>query len=251
MKGIDGKAAIVSGSSQGIGKACARRLADLGAAVVLNGRKPEPLEATADELRARGGRVTTVAGSIGEADMPARLVAAAVETFGRIDFLVSNAAMVPYAGPMMGASGERFGRAIGINAWASVALAQHAMPAGLADGGGAIVNVSAGGARLAVPDIAEYNASKAALESLTRSLAVELGPLGVRVNAVAPGLVRTAFAEPLLAGGREQQSASNLPLRRIGEPDDVAGAVVFLLSDEASWITGVVLDVDGGNMLTR
>jgi NAD(P)-dependent dehydrogenase (short-subunit alcohol dehydrogenase family) len=172
-----------------------------------------------------------------------------VAEFGGIDFVVSNVGISPYYGPLLGADQSRFAKTMVTNTWPSVALIQHAMRAGLSRRPGSVVTMSTIGARMVHPHVAPYTASKAALESVTRTLARELGPRGVRVNAVAPGLVRTDISRVLWERDGGVAEAGLVPLQRLGEPEDIAAAVAFLLSADASWITGITLDVDGGRLL--
>jgi NAD(P)-dependent dehydrogenase (short-subunit alcohol dehydrogenase family) len=187
---FEGKVAIVAGSSRGIGLATGRRLATEGARVVLNARHEEELATSVDKLRADGLDVTGVAANLSAVDTPTRLVDAALDSYGRIDLLVNNVGISPYIGPLHEVDRDRFVHTMVVNTWAGVGLVGEAMRRGLADGGGAVVSISAIGSRVSSQS-APYTASKAALEALTRSFAQELGPLGVRVNAVAPGLVKT------------------------------------------------------------
>jgi NAD(P)-dependent dehydrogenase (short-subunit alcohol dehydrogenase family) len=243
---FEGKVAIVTGSSKGIGNAVATRLAADGASVVLNGRAVDDLDQATAELSARGACVRSVVADLTDDDAGERLVDAAVESFGRIDLIVSSIGLAPYIGPVAGADRESFARTMVGNTWLCMSLVQAALKAGLG-AGGSIVNISAIGTRKHFAPAAIYSASKAALDGLTESLALELGPLGIRVNAVAPGLTLTPTTQFMLADDemRARQAAA-VPLGRIGQPEDIANAVAFLLSDEASYITGVVLDVDGG-----
>lgn len=247
---FDGKVAIVAGSSRGIGLATARRLAEGGAQVVLNARHDDELATAVDALRAEGLAATGVAANLSAPETPDRLVDAAISTFGRVDLLVNNVGISPYIGPLHQVERDPFVHTMVVNTWAAVGLVKTAMAAGLADGGGSVVSISAIGSRRVSSVSAPYTASKAALEALTRSLAQELGPLGVRVNAVAPGLVMTRISRLLWEDGRGEIVARRVPLRRLGRPEDIAAAISFLLSDDASWITGVVLDVDGGSLVS-
>jgi NAD(P)-dependent dehydrogenase (short-subunit alcohol dehydrogenase family) len=249
MLRFEGRVAIVTGSSRGIGRATAERLVAEGGRVVLNSRNADDLEATATELRAGGAEVAAVAGNVSNEETVSRLVDTAVEQFGGIDLLVNNVAVSPYYGPLLGADPDRFAKTMVTNTWPTVALVQTAVAAGLGRAGGAVVNVSTIGANQVHPLVAPYTSSKAALDALTRALARELGVRGVRVNAVAPGLVRTEISRVLWDEGRGTHEAEILPLQRLGEPGDIAAAIAFLLSDDASWITGVTLAVDGGRLL--
>jgi 3-oxoacyl-[acyl-carrier protein] reductase len=162
--------------------------------------------------------------------------------------IVSNVGINTWYGSMLGAGRSKFSRAAADNAWPLIALVQAGLDHGLRDGG-AVVAVSSIGARQVQPWLGAYAAGKAALESVVRNLARELGPRGVRLNAVAPGLVMTEMSRVLWDGGQIDEEASLLPLQRLGTPEDIAGPIVFLLSDEAAWITGATIDVDGGRLL--
>ena len=241
--------AIVTGSSRGIGRAIAVRLAAEGAAIVLNGRNADPLAEVAAEVAARGGRAVAVAAGISGPDTAAALVEAAVRSFGRVDMLVNNVALSPYYGPLLGTTEAAVAKTMTGNTWPAIQLVQTAMAAGLASDAGAVLNVSTIGAQQTQPLAGLYAAAKAALESLTRALAHELAPHGVRVNAIAPGLVRTQTSTVLWQGQKSAAESRLIPLGRLGEPEDIAPAAAFLLSNEASWITGATLVVDGGRML--
>jgi 3-oxoacyl-[acyl-carrier protein] reductase len=239
-----GKAAVVTGASRGIGRAIADRLAARGVAVVLNGRDKDTLQAAVDEIVAGGGRAIGVRGSINDPELPDRLADAATTEFGRIDLVVNNAATTAWYGPLLDVDREAFVKTLVANTWPALALVQRAVSAGMRDG--AIVNISTTGAQRVHPPTGPYTASKAALENLTATLARELGPLGITVNAVAPGLVRTELARALWEGEREQQEIALVPMQRLGDPGDIAGAVTFLLGPDARWLTGSVVRVDGG-----
>jgi 3-oxoacyl-[acyl-carrier protein] reductase len=236
--------AVITGATRGIGRAVAHRLAAGGSAVVLNGRDPDVLAAAVDEVRAASGRAIGVRGSVNDPELPARLVDAAVTEFGTPDILVNNAAVSASYGPLLEVDREAFEKTMLGNTWPALALVQAAVAAGM--GPGAVVNVSTTGAQRVHPVTGPYCASKAALETLTATLARELGPRGIRVNAVAPGLVRTDLARVLWDGERGPAEERLVPLQRLGEPDDIASAVCFLLGPQATWITGAVLRVDGG-----
>ncbi|TMF92011.1 MAG: glucose 1-dehydrogenase [Chloroflexi bacterium] len=245
---FEGQTAILTGSSRGIGFATAARLAREGAAVVVNARDAAEAEAAAAAIRAQGGRAIAVAGSVGDEGVATRLAEAAVREFGRLDLVYNGVGVNRHYGPVLAATEADFLRTYKLNAFAPVAVVQAAVAAGLGRGG-AVVNLSATGARRVHPMLPAYTASKAALDMITATLARELGAAGIRVNGVAPGLVRTRMAAVLWEGERGEAEASLVPLQRLGEPEDIAAAVCFLLSDDAAWITGVVLPVDGGRLL--
>lgn len=238
-----GRTAIVTGASRGIGLAIAERLVADGARVVITARKPEAL----DEAVARLGGPAVAVGVAGKADDPAHqaeAVGRAIETFGSLDLLVNNAGINPAYGPLMELDLGVARKVVEVNCVAAVAWTQQAWRSWMQEHGGAIVNVSSFSAIRPAPGIGFYGASKAMLASLTELMAVELAPQ-VRVNAVAPAVVKTRFAEALY-DGREEQVAAGYPLRRLGEPEDIGSLVAFLLSDEASWLTGEMVVADGG-----
>ncbi len=239
---VDGKVALVTGASRGIGEAIAGQLLASGAAgVVVTGRRPETLEEVADRL---GPGAVGVAGNAADPEHVDAAVDAAVTRFGRLDLLVANAGTNPGAGPMMDVDLGALDRTWEVNLRAPLLWVRGAWHRWMAEHGGAVVTIGSVGGIVTSPVLGAYNVSKAGLHHLTRQLALELAP-GVRVNAVAASVVRTRLSEALWASD-EQAAAAMHPLRRLGEPADVARAVSFLLSDAASWITGVVLPVDGG-----
>jgi NAD(P)-dependent dehydrogenase (short-subunit alcohol dehydrogenase family) len=246
---LDGKTALVTGASRGIGRAIAASFLDAGATVMISARHADDLAAVAGELEdALGeqgtGRVAWLAANAGDPDQAAATVAATVERFGSIDILVNNAATNPYFGPIVELDRARADKTVRVNQSAVLEWVQAAWRGGMSTGGGAVLNIASVGGLSVESGIGWYNVTKAAVIHLTAQLAGELGP-AVRVNALAPGLVRTQFARALWERSEEALSR-RLPLRRIGEPEDIAGAATFLCSDAASWITGATLVVDGG-----
>ncbi len=248
---FSGLVAIVTGSSAdpSIGRACAVRLGREGASVVINGRDEAALARAAADLEAHGVAVAAVAGSLEDEATAGRLAAAAAERFGRIDALVNTIGGARYQGSFQTMDRAALLDTVSLNTWPAVALVQAALGHGLADGGGSVVNISSGSPRKATPSMVAYAAAKAALNALTRTMAADLGPRGVRVNAVSPGLTRTTATRPMWEHDGGRSAGAHLVLGRLTEAEDVAAAAAFLLSPDARQITGVVLDVDGGNHL--
>ena len=242
----DGKVALITGSSRGIGLAIAAELAASGARVMLSSRKAEALEAAAATI---DGEVDWFAANAGEPEQAEACVAATVERFGSVDILVNNAATNPYMGPTIDIDLPRLDKTVAVNWRAPLYWSQLAWRASMKERGGAILNIASVGGLTVESSIGAYNATKAALLHLTRTLAAELAP-GVRVNAIAPGLVKTDMARALWEQ-HEEAIAKLMPMRRLGEPEDIGRAAVFLCSDAASWITGTTTIVDGGAMLGR
>ncbi len=247
MRGLAGKAAIVTGASRGIGLGIAQRLVEEGARVCLTARKPEALE---EAVAALGGpdHAIAVAGKADDPEHREDAVRRTIEAFGSLDLLVNNAGINPVYGPLVDLDLAAARKVVEVNALGALAWVQAAHRAWMGEHGGAVVNVSSVSGVRPAPMIAMYGASKAMMISLTEALAVELGP-GVRLNAVAPAVVKTAFATPLYEG-REAEVAAAYPLERLGEPEDIGSAVAFLLSDDASWVTGQTVVLDGGVTLT-
>lgn len=246
---LSGKAAIVTGSSRGIGRAIAEQLVEHGARVVISSRKAAACQAVADAINDRHGeeRAIVIPASIGSKEELQRLADGALQAFGRVDVLVCNAASNPYFGPMAGITDEQFGKILQNNVVANHWLIGMVAPGMLERREGSIIIVSSIGGMRGSPVIGAYNVSKAADFQLARNLAVEFGPSGVRVNCIAPGLIQTDFARALWENPEIlKQAVAPTPLRRIGQPDEIAGAAVFLASQAGSYVTGQALVVDGG-----
>lgn len=247
---LEGRAVIVTGASRGIGKAVAAELLARGADVLITARKPEPLEAAASELSAlgHGGKVVAFAGNAADAEARSGAVDRAVSEFGSLDILVNNTGINPVFGSLMEADLDAVRKIFDVNVVAALGYVQQAHRAWMGEHGGAVVNLASVAGIRSTGVIAAYGASKAALIRLTEELAWQLGPK-IRVNAVAPGIVKTQFAAALVAAGKDKASAG-YPMKRLGTPEDVAGLVGFLVSDAAAWITGETVRVDGGLLAT-
>ena len=240
------KVAIVTGGSRGIGLAIAHAYRARGAHVVIAARKADGLAAARAELLAveADGDVHTVVANAGEPDQARRCVDETMARFGRLDVLVNNAATNPYHGELIELDLPRAEKTVRVNQYGMLAWIRCAWKAAMAEHGGVVVNIASVGGMIVDPHIGYYNATKAAMLHLTRQLAYELGPK-VRVNAIAPGLIKTELARAVWEA-REPILTAKLPLRRLGTPEDVANAAVFLATDASSWMTGQTIVLDGG-----
>jgi NAD(P)-dependent dehydrogenase (short-subunit alcohol dehydrogenase family) len=241
---LDGRVALVTGASRGIGLAIANGLAGAGAKVMLSSRKQEALDQAAAGI---DGETATFAANAGDPEQAEACVAATVERFGRVDVLVNNAATNPYMGPAIAIDLPRYDKTFEVNLRGPLVWTQLAHRAWMAEHGGSVINIASVGGLSVEPSIGVYNTTKAGIIYLTKTLAAELGP-AVRVNAIAPGLVKTDFARALWEQ-HEEALARRLPTKRLGEPDDIAGAALFLASDLSAWVTGHTLVVDGGALV--
>jgi NAD(P)-dependent dehydrogenase (short-subunit alcohol dehydrogenase family) len=237
---LDGKVALVTGASKGIGRAIAASMAASGAKVMLSSRKQDQLEAAASEM---DGETAVFAANAGDVEAASACVAATIERFGRLDILVNNAATNPYFGETLGVDPARYDKTFQVNLRGPLFWSQAAHQQAFAASPGVIINIASVGGLRAEAGLGVYNLTKAALIHLTRQLAGEIGP--TRVVGIAPGLVQTDFAAFLVENFGDRLAA-RLPLKRLGEPDDIANLATFLASDLASWITGETYVIDGG-----
>ncbi len=244
MNRFERRTALVTGASRGIGLAIAQRLVDEGARVLITARREEALREAAAQL---GPSALWVAGRADDADHRAEVFEVIGREFGVLDHFVSNAGVNPSFGPTLATEHSAMAKIFEINVMAAVDWSRDAVAAGLGTNGGSIVNIASIAGLTASPGIGFYGVSKAALISLTTQLAIELAP-AIRVNAVAPAVIKTRFAQALYEG-REAEVSATYPLRRLGTPEDVSGVVAFLLSADAAWITGQTIVIDGGGSI--
>jgi NAD(P)-dependent dehydrogenase (short-subunit alcohol dehydrogenase family) len=250
---LTGKVAVVTGSSRGIGRAIVERMAEQGAQVVVSSRNIEPCREVAATINAKfgAGRAIAIAANISAKEQLKTLVDETMRAFGRIDVLICNAASSPHYGPMHTVTDEQFRKTLDNNIISNHWLITLVAPQMIARKDGAIIIVSSVGGFKGSPVIGTYCISKAADFQLARNLAIELGPHNVRINCIAPGLVRTDFARALWENpDMLKNSTARTPLGRIGEPDEIAGAAILLASPAGSFVTGQTIVVDGGATIT-
>jgi NAD(P)-dependent dehydrogenase (short-subunit alcohol dehydrogenase family) len=248
---LDGKVAIVTGSSRGIGRAIAETMAEQGAAVVISSRKLEPCEAVRDGILAKGGRAIATTCNTGAKEQLAALLRLTLETYGRLDAVVANVAVNPYYGKLSGISDEAWDKIMAVNVRSTLWLANMAMPELAKQGGGSFTLISSIGALRGSVAIPAYNVSKLAEIGLMQALAVEWGKQNIRVNAILPGLVKTDFAKALWDNPEIRNKVeTGTPLGRIGDVADLGGVGAFLASPAAAYITGQTIVVDGGSLIT-
>jgi dehydrogenase/reductase SDR family member 4 len=244
---LKGKVAVVTGASKGIGEAIAHIYAQYGAKVVVNSRKQESVDDVALAIKNAGGEATGIAGQVGNPEELQSLFDKAIEKYGRLDILVNNAATNPMFGPVETTDEKAFDKIMNVNVKAPFQLSKMALPIMQKNGGGSIINISSIGGISPEPFLGIYSVSKAALVMLTKVMAKEWGPRGVRVNVICPGLIKTKFSEALWQNEKmTKRFIENLPLRRIGEPEDLVGLALFLASNASSYCTGTVFAADGG-----
>ena len=247
MNDLTGKVAIITGASRGIGEAIAVAFAQAGAAVVLTSRKPENVEPAAQRIRDAGGRALAIAAHAGQEADASRVVEHALAEFGRLDILVNNAGVNPHFGPILSAEGSHWDKIFEVNVKGYFFMAKAAVPAMQRAGGGKIINMASIAGLNPGPMMGVYSTSKAAVIMLTKALAAELASDNIQVNAIAPGFIRTKFSAALWTNPALNQAIERAtPQGRVAEPDEVAGAALYLASGASSFTTGSVLVVDGG-----
>ncbi len=248
MFSLEGKVALVTGGSRGIGRASALALADAGAAVVVSSRKTEGLEKVAEELRARGAKGTAIAAHVAKTEDSKALIEKVLKEFGRLDILMNNAGTNPYYGPLMDQDEKTWDITMNVNLRGLFFLSQLAARVMKAQGGGSIISTSSI-AGLRAGELGVYGVTKAAVIMLTQVMAKEWGQYNIRVNAIAPGIIKTRLSEALWKDpAANAKAVSQIPLMRLGEPEEIAGAVVYLASDAGSYITGETIVIDGGRI---
>ena len=249
---LKGKVAVITGSSRGIGRAIAERMAEHGAKVVVTSRKLDACEEVVAAIKAQGGEAFAHACNIGRKEDLQGLVDAAVRTWGGIDVLVCNAAVNPYFGPSINMPDDAYDKVMNSNVRSNFWLCNMVLPQMEKRGGGSVIIVSSVAGLLGSPTLGVYGISKAADMALARNICAEWGPKNIRANCIAPGLVRTDFAKALWENPEiYAKTVSVYPLRRIGEPDEIAGAAVFLAGPSGSFMTGQTLVIDGGGTVGR
>jgi len=244
---LAGKVAVVTGSSRGIGRAIAEGMAGAGAAVTVNGRNPETTQAVAGAIAAAGGKSLAVPADVGKVADIDRLIKSTVATFGRLDILVNSAGISPHYKPAETMTEAEWDEVIAVNLKGVFLCCQAAGRVMIPEKSGRIINISSIGGQVALPRLVAYCAAKGGIDQLTRVLAVEWAPHHILVNAISPGYIDTDLTKGLRQNpARRDALLRQVPLGRLGKPDEIAGAAIYLASDAASYVTGQTLDVDGG-----
>ena len=247
---LEGKVALITGASKGIGESIARYYAAYGAKVVVNSRKQDAVDEVAQAIRDGGGEAIGVAGQVGSSEDCKKMFDATVAAYRRIDILVNNAATNPVFGPVENTEERAFNKIMDVNVKAPFELAKMCLPIMQAHGGGSIINISSIGGVSPEQMLGIYSVSKAALISLTKVMAAEWGKYNIRANAICPGLIQTKFSEALWSNDHiMKHMLSQLPLNRVGQPEEIAGLALFLASDAAGYCTGSVFMADGGYLI--
>jgi dehydrogenase/reductase SDR family member 4 len=247
---LEGKVALITGASKGIGEAIARFYAACGATVVINSRKQEELDKVAADINVQGGKCVGIAANAGDIDGCKSLIEQTVELYGGIDILVNNAATNPVYGPVLNAEEWAFDKIMNINVKAPFELSKMVHPIMKQRGGGSVINISSIAGITPDPGLGLYSVSKAALNMLTKVTAKEWGVDGIRVNSICPGLIKTKFSEALWQNEQIlNRFVKNLPVARMGTVEEIAGLALFLASDASGYCTGGVYTADGGTTI--
>lgn len=250
MFDLTGRVAIITGGSRGIGESIALALSEFGARVALCSRKIEGLDSVREKIESRGGEAICIPAHMGKVDTLQAVVDKTLEAFGTIDILVNNAATNPILGPLLEAELPAWEKIMDVNLKGIFFLTKAAGEVMLAKGKGSIINLSTEAAIRPAPGLGVYSISKAGVDMVTKSFALELGGKGIRVNGIAPGLVQTRFSQALWANDDIRQAVeTKIPLGRMAQPDEIACLAVYLASDASSFLTGQTILVDGGSML--
>jgi NAD(P)-dependent dehydrogenase (short-subunit alcohol dehydrogenase family) len=248
---LDGKVAIITGASKGIGEAIAHGIAQAGAKVTVSSRKQEAIDQVAQEIRDAGGEAIAIQAHMGYFDQVEALVSQTVEEWGHLDIVVNNAGTNPHFGPLLTADEGQLEKILDVNLKGYFRLCKAAVPYMEEQGTGKIINIASVVGIRPGPGMGAYSISKAGIIMLTKVLASELGPSNIQVNAIAPGLIKTKFSQVLWQNEDLLRNQENVtPLGRIGMPEDVVGAALFFASSASDWVTGTVLLVDGGSMVS-
>ena len=252
MSRLEGKVAVVTGGSAGIGEAIAKRFADEGASIVITGRREQELDRVASVIRLTKAKVLGVAGSVTDESHVQDVVRRTLDSFGRIDVLVNNAGVGDFGKRLHETDDATWAKVLDINLTGVFRMTRAVLPLMQRQGRGAIVNISSVASLVGLSGLAAYTASKGALDALTRALAIEYAKEGIRCNVVHPGLIHTAMAASLLADPeRLQPILAQYAIRRVGTPEEVANMVLYLASDEAAWVTGGTFPIDGGMTVNK
>jgi NAD(P)-dependent dehydrogenase (short-subunit alcohol dehydrogenase family) len=247
---LNGKVAIVTGASKGIGEAIAQYFAAHGAKVVVNSRKQDAVDSVVKHINTEGGQALGVAGQVGNMEDCQHIFKSTIETYGRVDILVNNAATNPVFGPVENTDDKAFNKIMDVNVKAPFELAKLCLPVMEQNGGGSIINISSIGGISPEQMLGIYSISKAALVSLTKVMAAEWGKYNIRANVICPGLIQTKFSEALWSNDMiMKHMMTQVPLGRIGTPEEIAGLALYLASDASSYCTGAVFTADGGYLV--
>lgn len=247
MNRLRGKVALITGGNAGIGESVAKLFAEEGAAVVVTGRRQAELNRVVREVVAKGGKALSVAGSVTDEPHAHAVMHQALASFGKVDVLVNNAGVGDFGKRLHEMDDAAWAHVLDVNLTGVFRMTRAVIPQMLKQAGGAIINISSIASLVGIPMLSAYAASKGALDALTRSIAIDYAPDGIRCNVVNPGLIDTPMAAPLMANSEQLDSLlSHYPIRRPGKPEEVANMVLYLASDESAWVTGGTFRIDGG-----